>query len=132
MAGRKAWEARGQCQEARGPGHGEQPALFQQPQNAGGGKGLGGGRGCSLLQVSALVLLLLGAAILEPDLHLGAEGTQGFQKGKGKDRRQSQEKWRGSSEGVVGVKGHKWGGGEQGEKEEQIVSVTSQPPVLRT
>lgn len=102
MAGRKAWEARGQCQEARGPGHGEQPALFQQPQNAGGGKGLGGGRGCSLLQVSALVLLLLGPAILEPDFHLGAEGTQGFQKGKGKGRRQSQEKRGGSLEVVVG------------------------------
>lgn len=113
MTGRKARKARGQCQEARGPGHGEQPALFQEAQNAGGGKGLGGGRGCSLLQVSALVLLLLGAAILEPDLHLGAEGTQGFQKGKGKDRRQSHEKRRGSSEVVVEVRGHKCGGGER-------------------
>lgn len=83
MASRQARQARGQCQEAGGPGHREQPALLQQPQDVGGGEGLGSRGGSLLLQVSALVFLLLGAAVLEPDLHLGVEGGEGVSAGKG-------------------------------------------------
>lgn len=84
MVGRQARQAGGQCQEAGGPGHRQQPALLQQPQDVGGGEGLGRRGGCPLLQVSALVFLLFGAAVLEPDLHLGVKraGVSGKQKGQ--------------------------------------------------
>ena len=83
MAGRQARRAGGQRQKAGGAGRGQQPALLQQPQDVGGGEGLGGGGGRPLLQVSALVFLLLGAAVLEPDLHLGVEQGEGCQRGRG-------------------------------------------------
>lgn len=83
VAGGQARWAGGQRQEAGGPGHGQQPAVLQQPQDTGGGEGLGRRGGRPLLQVSALVFLLLGAAVLEPDLHLGAERGEGSRRGRG-------------------------------------------------
>lgn len=90
MARRQARQARCQCQEAGGPGHRQQPAMLQQPQDVGSGEGFGRGGGCPLLQVSALVLLLFGAAVLEPDLHLGRvrAGASGRQRGQAKQRGQ--------------------------------------------
>lgn len=113
VAGRQARGAGGQRQEAGGPGHGQQPALLQQPQDVGGGEGLGGGGGRPLLQVSALVFLLLGAAVLEPDLHLGAERGEGCQPG----RRDRQSKvWAGGGEKRKDRRAAGWGAGRDEEE----------------
>lgn len=110
VAGRQARWARGQRQEAGGPGHGQQPAVLQQPQDVGGGEGLGRRGGCPLLQVSALVFLLLGAAVLEPDLHLGAERGEGSPRGRGTGEQSGDREW-----GEQGCS-------ERGKKSSQVVA----------
>lgn len=113
-AGRQAQQAGRQRQQAGGPGRGQQAALLQQPQDAGGGEGFGRRRGARpLLQVSALVFLLLGAAVLEPDLHLGTSARKGErQEGRGGGGRRGE--------------GRGGGNGEQGWSERGKKSIQSQ------